>query len=1139
MGCFREHCKDRSLPINLFWFARQLVRWKYVVAVLSLVFILSTSIICIIFFQMPDFNNPFVDFVTIGTSWSARTQQYLLLLAETSNNPDHFVHNELIWFRRRKEKNEIHEDFIDRSRRFADTEYFEEQFCLKDKSIASDNSLWNLYAKYSRIVFSINYDTLLKLPNQSSSQFKLNDSKKNVTFLNDTSLWYTILSDLCKLQRRLTDLSTYKQLCYTKTTHHNNDKDNKYLSTKYKDNCCSVWSLSNMIASMFGKRSCKQLTFTDAQRAAELITACYPTFLSGQLRRSCWDNYDTDPALLCPMVQPSQCLHSPLLPIILAALLPDDNSSNRNVKKLEKTLMVIPIHATGSHLFFDEIENEHQSGRLTSSLQNSFHIHSIYINEYDEIVNRLLFHDTSWLLISVISLVLLLTIWTGTLFIPLITVMAIIWSLLIAYSIYTMVLQIPHFSIINLMAIVLVTGLSADDLLVFYQVWKHKRSLVEKMISSSHSDDKRYNLISSHENHQLTLYNQDELNLSTSINTNHIISTNMCLCDNGIHLASNDHTENVTLNTEHLLAECLHFTLLHAIPSMTLTTISTLSGLLVNLLSSIVAIQRFTIFASLVITCNYIFVFVVVTPMVVILAESKCSLSLLHHCIPLYISKAYQGVLKKCHQLAFLFNKLIIDLHFLSPIIIIASLSFTSYQLLWLRKFDIPHDYDSTFLRPNHPLELFTRHDVSQFWTERHLHQYQNLLKINFVWGPQRHTTDNRTVLKYNHDNVHSGVKLLLDSTMNFTSTDSRLWFSSFCNELKRMPYLFQSLPTNFRQYSLNSFQLYHLNPLVALPVWCPFGRYINSLDNYILSRDCKSIIKRSACCMNHRTPILLYNSSVTTFIHCLYEYASHEGEQYQHRHLSGFRFMPKRGVDFSEPVGFTVSALTNIALISASHTHIQQAIENITIWFNNLLANAPQSLHHGFIAIPELEKFEIITNITQYVYQSIIIAVCIASLLILVISRNIILSLLSLICLTSCLMLCLTILSCLDNWALGMIEGLVISLAAGLAIDPCIHLAYAICKNNTRNTQKGCKQSICSRSVLLSVLTSLGSAITGSAWTSAITGIPMIFSSLLCYHQIGAFLTTLMFCSWLFCYIILSGILAFIDWIVTYYQSV
>ncbi|VDP99500.1 unnamed protein product [Trichobilharzia regenti] len=423
-----------------------------------------------------------LDFVTIGTSWSARTQQYLLLLAETSNNPDNFVHNELIWLEEEKKKsnitgmshyeNYIYYDYVDRPRRVADIEYFEEQFCLKDKSTASDNSLWNLYAKYSRIVFSINYNTLLKLPNQSSSsQFQLNDSKKNVTFLNDTSLWYTILSDLCELQWRLTDLSTYKQLCYTKTTYHNNDKDNKYLSTIYEDNCCSVWSLSSMIASVFGKRSCKQLTFTDAQRAAELITACYPTFLSGQLRRSCWDNYDTDPALLCPMVQPSQCLHSPLLPIILATLLPnDDNSSNRNVKTPDKTLMVLPIHATDSHLFFDEIENEHQSGRLTTGLQISFHIHSMYINEYDEIVNRLLFHDTSWLLISVISLVLLLTIWTGTLFIPLITVMAIIWSLLIAYSIYALVLQIPHFSIINLMAIVLVTGLSADDLLVFYQI---------------------------------------------------------------------------------------------------------------------------------------------------------------------------------------------------------------------------------------------------------------------------------------------------------------------------------------------------------------------------------------------------------------------------------------------------------------------------------------------------------------------------------------------------------------------------------------------------------------------------------------------------------------------------------------------
>ncbi|CAH8484228.1 unnamed protein product [Heterobilharzia americana] len=1129
MGHCSRPCKGCSISVCLHSFTRNLVRWKYMAVTFSLLFILSTSVICVVFFQVPDLSNPFVDFVTIGTDWSARTQQFQALLAETSSNPDYLVHSDLIWIKQDESNfteimdytNETHHDFVNRFRRVADTNYFEREFCLEDTGIQrteSTNSLWNVYAKYSRIVFSMNYDQILKMPNRSAIIYKLSNSMNN-TILSDAVLLFAVLSDLCKLQMRLSRLSTYQQLCYKKIGGHKNDK---HLFTADNQDCCSIWCLSNMIASVFGKKSCEALTDADAQKAAEIITVCYPTFVSGHLRRSCWDNYGTDPNLLCPMVKPSQCLYSPILPIILAALLPDDGET---VKTLDRTLMVLPIRATGSHLLFDEIENECKSGRLTTGLQIPFYLKSMYIQEYDEIVTHLLSRDISWLLISLVCLVILLTLWTRTIFIPILTVMAIIWSLLIAYSIYTVVLKIPHFPIINLLAIVLVTGLGADDLLVFYQVWKEKRNMLVKIMFSQTCDEEEFKFISHLERQELMLSIRNELNLSSSLNNNHFIPNRHC-STNEIHLDYDYCIQNSTLNNEQLV-ECLHFTLLHAIPPMTLTTISTLSGLLVNLFSSIVAVQRFTIFASLVITCNYIFVFIVTVPTIVILEFYCISIQCL---IPRYFYKCYQVIFKKCLQLTCSFNRLIINLHFVFPFVIILTLSFTSYQLLWLHRFDIPHDHQhsSAFLRTEHPLEVFLYEDVNTFQTERDLHYYQNLLKINFIWGPKPY--DDRSMFKYNHD-VYSNSKLLLHSSTNFTSINSRLWLSTFCKEVKHMPFLFQSLFTNYRQDTLSSFEVSYLNPSVNMPVWCPFGRYINSIDNFIFSQDCLSSV--SSCCMNGK-PLLVYNSSTSSFIHCLYEYVSHEEQQH---HLSGFRFMNKKGIHFKEPIGFTVHALTNISLISSSHQHLQQTIHTISIWFQSLLLNAPESLRHGFIAVPELEKYEIMHNVTQYVYQSIIIAVLIASLLILIISKSIILSLLSLLCLTCCLMLSITILVCLDNWTLGMIEGLIISLAAGLAIDPCIHLAYAVFDKENNKKSNRCQLLIWSCNDLMPVLTSLGPAITGSAWTSAIIGLPIIFSNLLCYHQIGVFLSTLMFCSWFFCYIVFSGLLVFVNNVINYFK--
>ncbi|CAH8475185.1 unnamed protein product [Heterobilharzia americana] len=616
---------------------------------------------------------------------------------------------------------------------------------------------------------------------------------------------------------------------------------------------------------------------------------------------------------------------------------------------------------------------------------------------------------------------------------------------------------------------------------------EEKRNMLVEMMFSQTCDEAEFKFISHLERQELMLSSRNELNLSSSLNNNHFIPNRHC-STNEIHLDYDYCIQNSTLNNEQLV-ECLHFTLLHAIPPMTLTTISTLSGLLVNLFSSIVAVQRFTIFASLVITCNYIFVFIVTVPTIVILEFYCISIQCL---IPRYFYKCYQVIFKKCLQLTCSFNRLIINLHFVFPFVIILTLSFTSYQLLWLHRFDIPHDHQhsSAFLRTEHPLEVFLYEDVNTFQTERDLHYYQNLLKINFIWGPKPY--DDRSMFKYNHD-VYSNSKLLLHSSTNFTSINSRLWLSTFCKEVKHMPFLFQSLFTNYRQDTLSSFEVSYLNPSIIL---------------YFL--DCLSSV--SSCCMNGK-PLLVYNSSTSSFIHCLYEDT------------------------FQRAYRFTVHALTNISLISSSHQHLQQTIHTISIWFKSLLLNAPESLRHGFIAVPELEKYEIMHNVTQYVYQSIIIAVLIASLLILIISKSIILSLLSLLCLTCCLMLSITILVCLDNWTLGMIEGLIISLAAGLAIDPCIHLAYAVFDKENNKKSNRCQLLIWSCNDLMPVLTSLGPAITGSAWTSAIIGLPIIFSNLLCYHQIGVFLSTLMFCSWFFCYIVFSGLLVFVNNVINYFK--
>ncbi|OON15519.1 hypothetical protein X801_08677, partial [Opisthorchis viverrini] len=93
----------------------------------------------------------------------------------------------------------------------------------------------------------------------------------------------------------------------------------------------------------------------------------------------------------------------------------------------------------------------------------------MYLHAYNELVSETIFRDTFWLVISLGALLFLLALGTGTVVIPTITLIGIGWSLLAAYGLYSRVLCVPHFPVLNLMAVVLAIGLGADDLLVYFQ----------------------------------------------------------------------------------------------------------------------------------------------------------------------------------------------------------------------------------------------------------------------------------------------------------------------------------------------------------------------------------------------------------------------------------------------------------------------------------------------------------------------------------------------------------------------------------------------------------------------------------------------------------------------------------------------
>lgn len=78
-----------------------------------------------------------------------------------------------------------------------------------------------------------------------------------------------------------------------------------------------------------------------------------------------------------------------------------------------------------------------------------------------------------WLLaLGGIFVIICMWIYTSSLFITVMTIIAIIFSLGIAYFIYTVVFKIDFFPFMNLLAVIVVVGIGADDAFIFIKIWK-------------------------------------------------------------------------------------------------------------------------------------------------------------------------------------------------------------------------------------------------------------------------------------------------------------------------------------------------------------------------------------------------------------------------------------------------------------------------------------------------------------------------------------------------------------------------------------------------------------------------------------------------------------------------------------------
>lgn len=264
---------------------------------------------------------------------------------------------------------------------------------------------------------------------------------------------YDSMMAICHIERQLTKNDHYTDLC-------DNIK---------KDNCCHPWSIVNYVALLNNRMSCLAITEQDVLSTLHLLQTCATYYHNLQLTHDCSNNnYCSTP------VECSQ--HNAVFNILhyltdISFLPPNNNgSTNVNSTHLQQSMIFLPIGCSTKTLaYYHDLEDKELR-------HNQVKVVAMELGLKSELFDEYLLRD-SWLIFSgVICVLVCMWVYTESLFLTIMTIIAILFSLGISYFMYTLVFELRFFPFMNLLATIVVIGIGADDVFIFCKVW-HKKKL--------------------------------------------------------------------------------------------------------------------------------------------------------------------------------------------------------------------------------------------------------------------------------------------------------------------------------------------------------------------------------------------------------------------------------------------------------------------------------------------------------------------------------------------------------------------------------------------------------------------------------------------------------------------------------------
>lgn len=238
--------------------------------------------------------------------------------------------------------------------------------------------------------------------------------------------------------------------------------------------CCPSWTIGNYIAVLTNRSSCQKITERDVSQIFKILRSCAKYYHNGTLGPDCWDmTLRRKDQLKCANV-PKKCTRYNAVYQILHFLVDKDFLSPKNLESpppvLRHSMLFSPTKKGDSmmNIYLDNFENWNASDGITTVTGIEFGIKHDLFQDY-------LLTDTVYPAIAIMIVLLVMCVYTRSVFITLMTIIAIISSLIVSYFLYRMVFNFEFFPFMNLTALIILVGIGADDAFVLCDVWNYTK----------------------------------------------------------------------------------------------------------------------------------------------------------------------------------------------------------------------------------------------------------------------------------------------------------------------------------------------------------------------------------------------------------------------------------------------------------------------------------------------------------------------------------------------------------------------------------------------------------------------------------------------------------------------------------------